>query len=110
MRGVGQPQTRSSFQADFIMELFLSSGWEGDKEVECSYSIHIPYCIQWGAVWSYLEFPNHLIVFVLISVSCQTQSHLRPVKRATGGCALDTAVAGLGPQPSATADAVTGQN
>ena len=33
--------------------------------MELTWGIHIPYTnlypIQWGASWSYLEFPNHLI-------------------------------------------------
>ena len=41
--------------------------WLGgsDSELGLSFVIHIPHVspIQWGAVWSYLEFPNHLLVY-----------------------------------------------
>ena len=46
-------------------EMVRAIQWEGAISSERTWGSHIPY-EQWGAVWSYLEFPNHLIVWVLM--------------------------------------------
>ena len=50
---------------------WLPSAWEGARKganLGYSYSPYIPY-EQWGAGWSYLEFPNHLIAEIQSSAS-----------------------------------------
>ena len=38
------------------------------RELRSVWGIHIPctFPIKWGASWSYLEFPNHLIAYKLM--------------------------------------------
>ena len=36
-----------------------------ERAKERARGIHIPY-EKWGAVWSYLEFPNHLVVRIIL--------------------------------------------
>ena len=42
----------------------LTLQWLGGSDKRSVWGIHIPYRfpIQWGAVRSYLKFPNHLVV------------------------------------------------
>ena len=49
-----------------ISTVWYSIQWLGESAPRSVWGIHIPYIfpIQWAAVWSYLEFPIHLIVFL----------------------------------------------
>ena len=64
-RGGPPVPSRRGWKTGVHYQLVISIQWLWGSEKRSIWGIHSPYIfpITWGAVWSYLEFPNHLLVF-----------------------------------------------